>query len=371
MNSVPAAILERFERPSDDGLRRLLEPPRGPVRLIIDTDAANEIDDQFALTWALLSPDRIEMEGVTAEPFSFQHLRPGLLRSHAIVEAGGPSSPEEAQFVAQYSSWLAGLASVGKRPEDVVFVPPDQGMELSYREILTVYEKLGLPSEGRVFRGAPGYLQSFDEPIHSPAVEHIIARALEPEERPLYVAAIGCVSNIASALLLAPEIIRNLVVVWTSAYPSCSPHDNADSLNLVQDKLASQLLFDCGVAHVYLPGFHVGAQLRLSLPDMETWIKGRGAIGDYLHHLYTHNPIHEQRGVADIAWRSWIIWDMINIAWLIDPDWVPSRICPSPILGDDFLWRHRDGRHPMREAHDVNRDAIFHDLYRKLDRLSG
>lgn len=366
MNPVPESVVNRFERLPETEMRHLLEPPRGPVRVLLDTDTANEIDDQFALAWALMSPDRIELEAVTAAPFSFQHHRSELLQSQAILEAGGPKTPEEAQLVATYRSWLDGLASVGKNPAEVTFVPPDEGMELSYQEILTIYDKLGLDSKGKVFRGSPGYLRAFDKPVRSPAVEAIIERALAPSDRPLYLVAIACLSNVASALLLAPEIVRNLVVVWTSAYPSSAPYCNAPSLNLVQDKLASQLLFECGAAHVYLPGFHVGAQLRLSLPEMETWVRGRGAIGDYLHHLYSHNPIHAQRGVTDIAWRSWIIWDMINIAWLLNPDWVPSAPCPAPQLDDALFWRHPEGRHLMREAHDVDRDAIFHDLYRKL-----
>ena len=51
----------------------MLEPPSGPVLLVIDTDAANEIDDQFAIAWALLSQDAFEIEGTLAEPSSFAH----------------------------------------------------------------------------------------------------------------------------------------------------------------------------------------------------------------------------------------------------------------------------------------------------------
>lgn len=292
--AVPEHILKRFDKRSDTQMAHLLELPAGPVRLILDTDTANEIDDQFALAWTLLSPDQIEIEGVTAEPFSFQHHRPRLLQAHRILTSGGPSTTEEAALVSTYRSWIEGLTSLGKDPAKVKFVPPQAGMELSYQEILTVYNKLGLDPGGQVYRGSPSYLTSFDAPLRTPAAEHIIERALAASDRPLYVAAIGCVTNIASALLMAPEITCNLVVVWTSGYPSSFHLSNAPSLNLVQDRLASQLLFECGVAHVYLPGFHVGAQLKISLPDMETWVRGKGAIGDYLYELYTHNPITVQ-----------------------------------------------------------------------------
>ncbi|RYF38651.1 MAG: nucleoside hydrolase, partial [Comamonadaceae bacterium] len=43
---------------------RRLALPRGRVQAVLDTDAANEIDDQFALAWALLSPERIEVLGL-------------------------------------------------------------------------------------------------------------------------------------------------------------------------------------------------------------------------------------------------------------------------------------------------------------------
>ena len=365
--AVPGEILRRFSKLADRDMRRLLALPDGPVRMILDTDTANEIDDQFALTWALLSPDRIKFEGVTAEPYSFQHHRPELLRADEIIKAGGPNDADEAKLVGEYRGWVEGLTGLGKDPAELAFVPPDEGMEQSYQEILMVYGKLGRDPGDQVFRGSPGYLTSFDAPIRSPAAEHIIERALAPSDDPLYVSAIGCVTNIASALLMAPEIIRNMVVVWTSAYPSNSHLGNAPSLNLVQDRLASQLLFECGVAHVYLPGFHVGAQLRISLQEMGTWVRGKGAIGDYLYHLFTHNPIHAQRGVTDIAWRTWVIWDIINIAWLLNPDWVPSDLRSSPRLDDDLYWRHPGNRHLMREAYDINRDAIFHDLYLKLE----
>ena len=63
MMAVDGEIRKRFGRLSDANMHRLLTPPNGPVRIILDTDAANEIDDQFALAWALLSPDRVEIEG--------------------------------------------------------------------------------------------------------------------------------------------------------------------------------------------------------------------------------------------------------------------------------------------------------------------
>jgi inosine-uridine nucleoside N-ribohydrolase len=239
-------------------------------------------------------------------------------------------------------------------------------MERSYHEILRVYDACGIPHAGRVFRGADRYMTDVETPVVTEAATAIVDLAKSPGNGPLYIAALGCVTNIASAILMAPEIIRDIVVVWTSGYPSSAPHSNRPSLNLVQDLPASRILFDCGVPHVYLPGYHVGAQLKVSLPEMERFVQGRGAIGDLLHHLFTHNPLHDMFALDDTARRTWVIWDIINIAWLINPDWVPTWMTTSPRLDDALFWQKDPARHPMREAHDVQRDEIFLSFYDSL-----
>jgi purine nucleosidase len=159
-------------------------------------------------------------------------------------------------------------------------------------------------------------------------------------------------------------------VVWTSAYPTWSGMYNY-SFNLEQDLAASQLLFESGVPMVYLPGYYLGAQLRLSLPELDAWVRGRGAIGDYLHHLYTHNPLYPQRGIREIPGRSWVIWDLINFAWLLQPSWVPTRFVPTPRLGDDQRWYREGGPGTeMLEATEVARDAIMADFIAKLARAA-
>ncbi len=355
----------RFNKLSENTLRRLLEPPTGRVRLIIDTDTHNEIDDQFALAWALLSQDRFNIEGVLAEPYSHRHHREPRIEVYDLLK-NDPQAVLPAHLQ-RYQRDALNMLAIGMSPRDVVYVNPDEGMELSYQEILKVYDLMNEDATGKVFRGSPDYLTSLDEPIRSPAAEFLIERAMASEE-PLYVAAIGCLTNVASAILMEPEIIPRIVVTWTASYPSCVSLSNLPSLNLVQDKLASQLLFDCGVPLVYLPGYYVGEQLKLSLPDMETWVRGKGKIGDYLYHLYTHNPIHPMEGINDHFGRTWVIWDLINFAWLLNSDWVPSQLVRSPILTDDLYYAHAPNRHWIREAYALRRDAIFRDFFAKLEK---
>ena len=346
---------------TDDRRRAMLEPPEGQVRVVIDTDAANEIDDQFALAWALLSQDILKIEGLYAAPYSFGIYREGLIKTRDLLDDAQPVPLELERFV----GWIERLSAQGRRPEDLVFCTPEEGMEESYQEILKVTKKMNMTGDVPVFRGSRHYLASYDAPIESDAVDHLIERARARSE-PLYVIAIGVPTNVASALLKAPDIAERIVVLWTAGYPSSTPVYNA-SFNMEQDMLASKLLFDSGVPLVYLPGFYLGAQLRLSLAEMTTYFQGKGEIGDYLYYLYENNPLYPQRGLEGHFGRTWVIWDLINIAWLLNPDWVPSHLLPTPSLGDDQFW-HSDGKnaYPMREAYEIDRDSIFRDLYRKL-----
>ena len=84
--TVPVEVLNKFPKLSNEQLLLNLSNPIGKNKLIIDTDTANEIDDQFALAWALLSEDKIDLLGVTAEPYSFQHHQEELLEAYNIIK---------------------------------------------------------------------------------------------------------------------------------------------------------------------------------------------------------------------------------------------------------------------------------------------
>ena len=46
---------------------------------------------------------------------------------------------------------------------------------------------------------------------------------------------------------------------------------------------------------------------------------------------------------------------------------VPPDLLPAPVLDDDLNWQHPENRHLMREAYDIDRDAIFRDFYLRLE----
>ena len=75
--------------------------------------------------------------------------------------------------------------------------------------------------------------------------------------------------------------------------------------------------------------------------------------------------------ISERETKTWVIWDMIDVAWLFDEGYVSTRLTPAPTLDADYYWQHPPGRHQMREAYDLNRDAIFEDFYKTLERAPG
>jgi len=292
-----------------------LEPPAGPVRIVVDTDTYNEIDDQFALTYALLSPERITVEAIYAAPF------------HNDRSTG-----------------------------------PGDGMRKSYDEILRLLERLDRPHADIVYAGATDWLPAPDQPVRSPAVEDLIARARADRADPLYVVAIGAPTNIASALLAAPDLVARIVVVWLGGNATYWP--TAAEFNLKQDLHASRILFDSGVPLVHVPCLPVTDHLCTTEAEIDRFVKGRGAIGDYLSATYSGYG-------DDHTARSRAIWDMGPMAWLVNPSWVDSALTSSPILTAEQTWSHDPHRHLMREVRYLERDPIFGDLFRKLERAAS
>ena len=291
-------------------LLSLLEPVSGRIDMVLDTDTYNEIDDQFALVYALLSPERFNFEAVYAAPF------------HNHRSSG-----------------------------------PAEGMEKSYEEIERVLDRMNRAPEGFAFRGARRWMQSPDDSVSSDAVDDLIARAKTEREGPLYVVSIGAPTNVACAIAAAPEIRERIVVVWLGGHPL--KWHSAREFNLQGDLVASRLLFDSGVPLVLLPCLNVAEHIRTTQAEMERFVKGRGAIGDYLFEIYS--DYH-----SDHFARSKEIWDLAPLAWLVDSGWMQSALVASPILSDGFTWSHDPRRHFIREVLSLQRDAIFGDLFRKL-----
>src|SRR5688572_19955868 len=62
-------------------------PPAGELRVIIDTDAANEVDDQYAVALAVGFPERLKIEGFVAAHYGQRGGVQGIAKSRASLEA--------------------------------------------------------------------------------------------------------------------------------------------------------------------------------------------------------------------------------------------------------------------------------------------
>lgn len=292
--------------------RRLSNPPMGHVRVVMDTDTYNEIDDQFAVVYALLSPERLKVEAIYAAPFTNDR-------------SSGPGD----------------------------------GMEKSYAEILRLLDRLHVPGSGLVHRGSTAYLTGRPEPERSAAALDLVEKAMaSPEDDPLYVLAIGAITNVASALLIEPEIIRHMVVVWLGGNPVSVPQ--VAEFNLMQDPRASQLMFDSGLPLIQVPCLGVASHLLTTQTELEQAIHGRNAISDFLYQRFM------EYSSDHFAWAK-EIWDISTVAYMLNPDWLPSRLEPSPVLTTDLHYLPTPpDRHPIRIAWYLYRNPIFHDLFTKL-----
>ncbi len=327
-----------------------LSPPSGPVDVAIDTDATNEIDDEFAVVWALLRADRLRLRGLIAAPYGY---------STELLSSGRALAELDARRLSRR------LTAAGV---DLIRIPrfdPGDGMRRAHAElvrILALARDCGVPCDTRAHLGADRYLPSPDTPVDSAGARFLIETARELGDRPLYVVAIGCATNVASALLLDPSLVERIVVVWTAAYPSFWPGVNT-SYNLAQDVRAAHVVLESGVPLVYLPGYYVAEELRVSRAEIAAHVAGRGPFGEYLHSLYERHP----RGGHALG-QSKVLWDLINVAWLLDSTWFSVQWVPTPSLDDELRWiAHGPERHQMLEAIDVDRDEIFADFYRCLD----
>ena len=296
-----------------------LKAPAAPVRMVLDTDTYNEIDDQFAVVYSLLSQERLRVEALYAAPF------------HNRRSSG-----------------------------------PGDGMEKSYEEIQRLLARLSFvnfPRSGFFRRGSAAWMPDADSPVESDSAADLIEKALaSPLDDPLYVVAIGAITNVASALLMEPAIRERIVVVWLGGHARHWP--DTREFNLYQDPAASRVVLDCGVPLVLFPCMGVVSHLHTTLPEIAAHVKGQGAIGDYLFEIY--RDYHEDQFAY-----SKQIWDIAPIGWLVNAAWAQMERVSAPILTDRLTWAFDENRHTIASARYVDRDSILRDLFTKLGRVAS
>lgn len=284
-----------------------------PVDVVLDTDAYNEIDDQFAIAYLLRSKHRLNTVALYAAPFS------------------------------------NALAST-----------PEEGMEKSYREILHLLTLCGETVD--VFRGACTYLPDENTPAPSPAARDLAARAMGySSEAPLYVVAIGAITNIASALLLEPRIRDRIVVVWLGGHAH-HWHDTLE-FNMRQDFKAARVVMRAGVPFVQLPCRGVVSEFATTAPELEALFYDKNPLADYL----ARNTVRhiKNKGITGIWSKP--LWDVTAIGWLLNEDERFMRCRTESIrLPDDNGHYQPPIDAQMCYVYGIHRDSLMADLVEKL-----
>lgn len=278
-------------------------------KIILDTDTYNEIDDQFALAYAMLSPEKIDLLSVNAAPF---------LNSRS--ESAG------------------------------------DGMLKSYNEIGKIMKLVDPLANIPYYKGSDRFLTDKKVPVDSEAADHIINTVMNSGEF-VYIVAIGAITNVASAIIKCPEIVNKTAVIWLGGH--ALTYRDTKEFNLYQDVLAAQVVFDSGIPLVQIPCIGMCTELLTTVPELEYYLDGKNALCDYLVDIvrtYAKNPY---------GWSK-VIWDVSAIATLTVPDAFIFGIIPRPYITGKFRYAFNMERKQYIYVNKLFRDPIFADMFKKL-----
>ncbi|MBR4769278.1 MAG: nucleoside hydrolase [Lachnospiraceae bacterium] len=296
-------------------MKYLMEKPDHPADVVLDTDTYNEIDDQFALAYLIRKAPELRLKAIFAAPFINQRA----------------SSPEE-------------------------------GMERSFEEIhnvLTLMKRDDL--KDMVFRGSGRFLENESTPVHSDAANELIRLAREhTAEDPLYVIAIAAITDVASALLIDPEIKDRIAVVWLGCHVPEWPVN--DEFNFRQDIAAARVVFQSGVRMTLLPCKGVVSHFMTTEYELRHWMTGKNALSDYLMNA----TISHAKEIGKSPYWSKQIWDVTAVAWLLKGNFMKDRMIPAPLPEYDLTWNKKTLDHEIRYVYWINRDDLMEDLFQTL-----
>lgn len=199
--------------------------------MIIDTDAKNEADDQYAIVHALLS-STLDVRGLVAAHFGDRRT--------------------------------------------------SRSMEESREEIDLLVELLGMTGQVRVVNGAPGPLRDPTATRDSEGARLIVEEAMTGDG-PLVVAFLGPLTDMASALHLEPRICeRDVTVVWIGGPPYGGVLASSEpEFNLANDIAAANVVFTSPVRLIQVP-MSTFSLCSVGYAELEQKVEPCGALGEYL-----------------------------------------------------------------------------------------
>lgn len=298
------------------------------IRVILDTDANNEVDDQHAIAYLLFNGDVFDVEGITVNR----------------TRAGGGVEQHVAE--AERVVRLAGLE--GR-------IPVLPGADGSFEEIAPHLDE-----------------NDFDGDA---AVNFIIEQAHAEDERPLVLLPIGKLTNIALALAKDPSIASKVRIVWLgSNYPDPGEYNlenDPAAVNFVLDTTAELELavvrygYPSGTDAVRATLEEIRARMPGKGPRVSPPVTGRNGgqfstFGDYSVDLFEHIELN-----GDPPSRA--LYDLAAVAIVKDSSWAQARRVHAPRLQVDG-WAERPGnQHTIVVRENFDRESILEDFYRTME----
>lgn len=281
--------------------------------VVLDTDAFNEIDDQYALAYLLASDCCVR--AIYAAPFL-----------NKTVQS------------------------------------PAEGMAKSYAEVVKILSLTGKKNIP-VFLGSEKYLPSDTEFVESQAARHLVELSREySSEKRLQVVSIGAITNVASAILMDPSICDRIRVIWLGGNMAgfWSPWE----FNLQQDPASARVIFGSKVPVVSLPCGGVVAEYRTTSPELHYWLDNQNPVCDYLLDM---TEFFMSRGEAYFPW-SRVLWDVVAVAYLFNEDncFMRTEIKKAPYVPDDLKITYPENGKDIECVFEIFRDKIYQDMVRKL-----
>ncbi len=285
-------------------------PEYKKIRVIVDTDAACEADDPFAIVHALLSPKLI-VKGIIAEHFK---------------EAGS--------------------------------------MQRSYDEIRTILDAMDMNVP--VLRGQDGPL-SVDETV-SEAVRFIIEEAHRDSRNPLFILCQGAITNVAKALEAAPDIKDKITVVWIGTHGEAPCKAPFTEFNATNDIPAANYVLQSGV-NLWLVPSNVYITINIGIAEIQRRIKPCGKIGQHLFQNLVDYNMSQFAGWTQ--GESWSLGDSPAIAVTINPGCGHYHEATAPLVLDDTSSGVKEDNPKIRIYTDVDSRYILEDFIAKLEIFSG
>ncbi|MCR5458457.1 MAG: nucleoside hydrolase [Acetatifactor sp.] len=320
-------------------------PEYKKIRVIIDTDAACEADDPFAIVQALLSPKLI-VKGIMAEHFR-----------------------EEGSMERSYREILTILDCM-----DVKEVPAFHGQTgPAPKGFFDVQEAVGSEfSKGEA---------SLKDAELSEGVRFLIDEALREDEKPLFVLCQGAITNVAVAMKVCPEIIKRMTVIWIGTHGEAPHAAPFREFNAGNDVEAANFVLSSG-GDVWVVPSTVYTTITIGIAEIQRRILPCGRIGEHLFWNLVNYNNSEFAGWT--KGESWSLGDSPAIALALNPDCGHFRYVPSPVVAEDtssVAWEEtlarkqsealQDGetcKRPMVKMYDdVDSRYILEDLIAKLE----